>query len=202
MKVNKKSNVRNKLKEYYLGILKEILTPEELNSINTELISYDNNKSGLVRVIGCPYRSGVGGVIYILKSSKYDTARYNIVNAIYVDELGLVATSVSILTDSKKSQNNLLAFTCINKDGVKVYLYSKFLNKDMIERTIFISNTTSRTNNDGSKCRMRLFNLITLINNILIFDDNEDNFRVFNLKPTLSALLIKEDIGNGFFRHI
>ena len=198
MKVNKEFSVVDKLRKYHLSLLCKLLSKEELDKINTELISYDNNDSGVIRVIGCPYKSNVGGVVYILKSSKDNISDYKIINSIFLDDIGLVATSISLITHNKLSHKNILSLTSIKDNIIKVYLYSKFLNKNMNCRVLNISSKYKIDHNN----KKYLKNILCLIDNNLIINCGKNLSRIFILKPTNILLLIKEDIGNGFFRHI
>lgn len=190
-----KVKISETLREYHLNILKKLISEEEFRKIDKDLISFDNNRSGLVRVIGCPYKNNNGGVIYILKSSKKDIANYKLIKSIAIDEPGMLGTSISISTDSKISHRNKLIFTSINKDQLKVYIYSKFLNKNMSNRVLNLSLKTSDNNS-------YLKNIITLIDGVLVVRDSEMSCRQFIISTTMSLIIIKEKLEKGFFRNL
>ncbi len=195
MKVDRKAEVTNKLRNYHLNLLSKLIAKSDYDRINQELISYDNNDSGIIRVIGCPYKNNNGGVIYILKSSKKDIANYKLLNSIVINESGLLGTSISISTDSKVSHKNKLVFTSIDKDQLKVYIYSKFLNKNMSNRVLNLSLKTSDNNS-------YLKNIITLIDGVLVVRDSEMSCRQFIISTTMSLIIIKEKLEKGFFRNL
>lgn len=200
-----KTSVNKKLQIYHLEILKKLISESDFNKIDEDYVSYCNDKKGIIRIIGCPYHNREGGVIYILKSSLDDITNYNIVNKIAIKEKGFIATSVGLITNNRFSHKNILAVSSCNGHVLKVYLYSKIFNKNMITRKLIINDFLRYSQVEDiifNIPKLFLKNIILVTKDNLIVNIDSNKCEVYELLPTKIHLFIKKRMKDGQFVYI
>lgn len=172
---NKRKTVNEKLKEYHLNILSKLLNERELNNLNKKYLCYFNNKTGIIRIISCPYLYRDGGVVYILKSLKKDIANYSIIKKIEIKDNEFFGIGLDAVIDLRYRNNSKLIVVSnvvdefFNKLYIKLYLFTRILGKRALVRSISYPVNINLKDVD-----------ITNLKNIVILNNDEINLIIDN----------------------